>query len=187
MGSLANMMGLDPSMEIGAMVCKSNDGTSKMGAAISNMFGSPNGNGPDEQCVVDRSGGSGKYKAKYVADASIANHTIYAPEVPPVGEKLPVIIWGNGFCMAAGTMFANFLNEIASHGYFIVANGPAVGNQLGGQTSYKDLITSIDWVTKGDAAKKYGNIDTSKLLVAGQSCGGLEAVYWSPTKVESIN
>jgi hypothetical protein len=75
-------------------------------------------------------------------------------------------------------MFANFLNEIASHGFFIVANGPATGNQLGGQTTYRELIKSMDWL-KTPAAKKW-NLDTSKLAVSGQSCGGLEAVcpYW---------
>ncbi|KAF2672094.1 hypothetical protein BT63DRAFT_422598, partial [Microthyrium microscopicum] len=86
---------------------------------------------------------------------------------------MPVIVWGNGFCMAAGTMFTNFLNEIASHGFFIVANGPSSGNQLGGQTTYNDLIKSIDWLEKTGAAKY--NLDMSKMAVSGQSCGGLEA------------
>jgi Chlorophyllase enzyme len=72
-------------------------------------------------------------------------------------------------------MFANFLNEIASHGFFIVANGPATGNQLGGMTTYRELIKSIDWLEKSPQAKKW-KLDTTKLAVAGQSCGGLEAV-----------
>ena len=77
--------------------------------------------------------------------------------------------------MASGTMFANFLNEIASHGFFIVANGPSTGNQLAGQTTYKDLITTLNWLEKNEVAKKY-NLDMTKVAVAGQSCGGLEAV-----------
>jgi dienelactone hydrolase len=36
------------------------------------------------------------------------------------------------------------------------------------------LTDSVDWVTKGGASK-YGDIDTSKIAAAGQSCGGLEA------------
>jgi hypothetical protein len=72
-------------------------------------------------------------------------------------------------------MFANFLNEIASHGFFIIANGPATGNQLGGQTTYRELIKSMDWLEKSPQAKKW-KLDTTKLAVAGQSCGGLEAV-----------
>jgi hypothetical protein len=177
LGALASLMGLDPNAEITSMVCESFSGTNKMGGIIGSAFGSPNGQGPDEQCMVDRSGGSGKYKAHFLDDPSLANHTIYVPENPPPG-KLPVIIWGNGFCMAAGTMFANFLNEIASHGFMIVANGPAKGPQLSGQTTYKELIKAIDWVITSPEAKKYGDIDVSRLAVSGQSCGGLEAVSW---------
>jgi len=155
------------------MVCQTFDGkSSSMGKMIGNMFGSPNGKGPDEKCMVDKSGGSGPYKAHYIDAPGLASHTIYAPINPP-STPLPVIIWGNGFCMSSGTMFANFLNEIASHGFFIVANGPATGNQLGGQTTYRELIKSMDWL-KNPAAKKW-NLDTSKLAVSGQSCGGLEA------------
>ncbi|RDI83005.1 hypothetical protein Vi05172_g7022 [Venturia inaequalis] len=175
MESLASAMGLDPTGDITSMVCESFSGKSMSGKAIGSMFGSPNGQGPDEQCMVDKSGGSGPYKAHYLADPTLPDHTIYVPESPPPG-KLPVIVWGNGFCMKAGTMFANFLNEVASHGFMIIANGPDKGAQLSGQTTYKELIQSIDWVTTNPAAKKYGDIDVSKLAVAGQSCGGLEAV-----------
>jgi dienelactone hydrolase len=43
-----------------------------------------------------------------------------------------------------------------------------------GQTKVQDLTDSIDWVFKGNA-NKYGDIDTTKIAVAGQSCGGLKA------------
>jgi dienelactone hydrolase len=43
-----------------------------------------------------------------------------------------------------------------------------------GQSKASMLTDSVDWVTKGGAAK-YGNIDTTKIAAAGQSCGGLEA------------
>jgi dipeptidyl aminopeptidase/acylaminoacyl peptidase len=75
-------------------------------------------------------------------------------------------------------MFSNFLTEIASHGFFIIANGPGSGNQLGGQTTYHDLIKSLDWLDSSPDAKKF-NLDRSKLAVAGQSCGGMEAVWHS--------
>ena len=73
-------------------------------------------------------------------------------------------------------MFYNFLNEIASHGFMIIANGRSNETALSRQTSYKELISSADWVMNNPAAKKYGNLDTSRLVVAGQSCGGMEAV-----------
>jgi hypothetical protein len=42
-------------------------------------------------------------------------------------------------------MFANFHNEIASHGFMIVANGPIKGG-VTGFTTDKELTKAIDWV-----------------------------------------
>lgn len=96
--------------------------------------------------------------------------------------------------MASGTMFSDFLTEIASYGYLILANGdPAknttaptgdssnslsglLGAMSSGQSKVQMLTDSIDWVSKGSAAK-YGNIDLAHLAVAGQSCGGLEGKH----------
>lgn len=78
--------------------------------------------------VTDNSGGSGRYNAHYVTDATLPQHTIYAPkEPPPADAKMPVIVWGNGGCMNNGASFSNFLTEIASHGYLVLANGAPSG------------------------------------------------------------
>jgi hypothetical protein len=59
MAGLAKSMGLDPSQSITSMVCETFNGkSSSMGKMIGNMFGSPNGQGPDQQCMVDKSGGT---------------------------------------------------------------------------------------------------------------------------------
>jgi hypothetical protein len=88
-------------------------------------------------------------------------------------------------------MFPDFLAELASHGYLILANGkpgPVPEDQYsgdsglanaiqasGGARTFPSMLTqSIDWVTAGNASK-YGSIDTSKIAAIGQSCGGLEA------------
>ncbi|KAE9994573.1 hypothetical protein EG327_008086 [Venturia inaequalis] len=139
-------------------------------------------------------GGSGPYKAWYTTDPGLPQHTIFAPKAaPPTGVKVPVIVWGNGGCMASGTMFSDFLTEIASYGYLVLANGnPAANttttaptgaeiNPLAGLlaaagrgiSKVQMLTDSIDWVTKGNAAK-FGDIDIAHLAAAGQSCGGLE-------------
>jgi hypothetical protein len=44
----------------------------------------------------DDSGGSGPYKAAYVADPSLPQHTIYAPKEPPQNVSLPILVWGEG-------------------------------------------------------------------------------------------
>jgi hypothetical protein len=167
-------------------------GLPKLGGASSGAKGGPSLNAQGSEFPKPgprlTNGGSGPYKAAFVADASLPNHTIYAPIVPPPANvKLPVIVWGNGGCMAAGTMMADFLTEISSYGYLILANGkpgvattgssPLAGltNAMGaGQTKVSMLTDSIDWVIKRNGAK-YGNIDTTKIAAAGQSCGGLEA------------
>jgi len=184
LGALAGLMGNLPAMGAGGdmidMMCKVHDGVNPLGLMVESIFGPVNGPGPDEKCMKDNSGGSGPFKANYTEDASLPNHTIYAPKSPPANEKLPVIVWGNGFCSGNGKMFYNFLNELSSYGFLIISNGKA---SLGGsgKENYKDLITSIDWVKSNPAVKKYGNVDTNTIIASGQSCGGAEASQASAT------
>lgn len=122
-------------------------------------------------------GGSGPYPAGYETQASLPNHTIFRPETLPTA-KLPVVVWGNGGCMGIGTMFQNFLTEIASHGFLVIVNGAPNGG--GVQETYTQLTESMDWVVKeatNPSSKYYGKVDTTKIAVGGQSCGGLEAYY----------
>jgi dienelactone hydrolase len=142
--------------------------------------------------------GSGPYPAQILEDPSIANHTIYAPKVPPPADvKMPFIAWGNGGCGLSSSAYDNMLTNIASHGYVIVADGPRRGGngQLGAlqggsggslaalgelmkgpppQSKVSDMRNSIDWAMAGKGAK-YGNIDVTKIAAAGHSCGGLES------------
>jgi hypothetical protein len=56
----------------------------------------PKGGGPVvSPYQKDDSGGSGPYKAHYVADPALPDHTIYAPKSPPK-EPMPLIVWGEG-------------------------------------------------------------------------------------------
>jgi hypothetical protein len=121
-----------PGTDLMTVMCKTHDGKNPLGKMVEAIFGGPNGPGPDEKCMKDDSGGSGPYKANYTEDATLPGHTIYAPKVPPPApEKLPVIVWGNGACMAVGTMFYNFLNELSSYGFLIIANGKPNGGGQG--------------------------------------------------------
>jgi hypothetical protein len=174
--SLMGGMGIDPKGDMTETLCH----VFKTGGSVANLIsgfaGSPIGKEPGEECVKDNSGGSGPYKAKILEDSTLPMHTIYVPKNPPA-EPLPVIVWANGFCLPAGTMFANFLNEIASYGYMVIANGPIEhGGKLGNTSRTIEVTKSIDWVTTNPAVQKYGNIDTKNIAVAGQSCGGENAV-----------
>ncbi|MBR3937610.1 MAG: hypothetical protein IKJ66_06765 [Bacteroidaceae bacterium] len=73
-------------------------------------------------------GGSGPYKAIMMEEASLATHTIFRPQDLSKFDKknlLPVVVWGNGGCANSPSGHVNFLNEVASQGFLIVAIGPS--------------------------------------------------------------
>jgi hypothetical protein len=122
----------------------------------------------------DTTGGSGPYKSSFGTVPGLAKHTMYMPKNAPANVKLPVIVWGNGACSGNGAWFSKFLNEIASHGFFIIANGDPKGSLAAGSTA-QDIPDSIDWVYKNAGQGKFANVDKTKLAAAGQSCGGVQA------------
>ena len=73
-------------------------------------------------------GGTGPYKAIMMEEASLATHTIFRPQDLSKFDKknlLPVVVWGNGGCANSPSGHVNFLNEVASQGFLIVAIGPS--------------------------------------------------------------
>jgi hypothetical protein len=116
----------------------------------------------------------GPYPAGSSTDPNLPKHTIFAPKTPPAGNlSMPFIAWGNGGCATDPSTYRQFLTYIASFGYVIAADGP--GGSGSGQTLVQDMRASLDWATKGGAAK-YGNVDLTRIATAGHSCGGLEAM-----------
>ncbi|GAA4916543.1 alpha/beta hydrolase [Streptomonospora salina] len=119
--------------------------------------------------------GTGPYDAEYETTFRLYGHTIYRPANLPDDEQLPIVVWGNGGCMADGTMFDEFLLEIASHGFLVIANGRPGGS---GSTDADMLTDAIDWaVDENDRlfGSYRGHLDTGAIAVMGQSCGGIEA------------
>ncbi len=83
--------------------------------------------------------GSGPFKAIMAADNGLSAHVAYYPaDLAALGtRKLPVLIWGNGSCLYAGNRYRQFLTEVASHGYLVIAGGPmgAVELEVGPQSN----------------------------------------------------
>ena len=80
-----------------------------------------------QQSMVVEEGGTGAFKAVIVGDASCPDFTIYRPadlKAASAQRTLPVILYGNGACMNSSVEARYFLNEIASHGYIVIAIGP---------------------------------------------------------------
>ena len=85
---------------------------------------------------------------------------------------MPVFVWGNGACSDDGTSAKNFLAQIASYGFVAIASGTPGGKGGNSQTTAEWMNEAIDWVVGGANGL---NVDSSRIMAAGFSCGGTEA------------
>ena len=131
-------------------------------------------------------GGTGPFKAIMREEEGLKEHTVIVPQdlKPFSAQKpLPVLVWGNGACANSPFEHINFLNEIASHGFIVLATGniPMTDDWYKGPMSRSEQqIESIDWIIaqNGDPTSPYyQKIDTRHICVAGMSCGGLQTLY----------
>jgi hypothetical protein len=130
--------------------------------------------------------GSGPHKVTVESnsDPSISCGTIYRPTDLGGAEKYPIFVWGEGACTRSGTSNQASMGEIASHGYFVVADGPAGSAGSCGSISMstdvvgmgKPLVGYIDWAIAENGkscSAYYQSLDTTKIASDGFSCGGL--------------
>jgi hypothetical protein len=115
----------------------------------------------------------GPYKVSINDSAAFPDRTIYYP-LNPGSQKIPILAWSNGMCYRYGLMYYDFLNELASHGYFIIAPGEMTKVAFPATKSTYQAA-SIDMAKKWKGSAPF-NIDTSKIAVGGTSCGGLESI-----------
>lgn len=134
---------------------------------------------------VIEQGGTGAYPAVMLSERSLAGHTLFRPEKLTAhrGKKrLPIIVWGNGSCMDSPYEHVNFLSEIASHGFLVIATGTMPkeqGEQTKERSTSAKMLQAIDWATAQNADKSslyYKKLDTQNIAAAGMSCGGLQAL-----------
>ena len=131
-------------------------------------------------------GGTGAYKAVMTESDDLKEHTIIRPQdLSPFNAQnpMPVLVWGNGACANSPFEHVNFLNEIASHGYLVLATGNIPMNDewyRGPMSRTEQQIESIDWAFAQNADPQspyYQKIDVKNICVAGMSCGGLQTLF----------
>ncbi|WP_441288271.1 alpha/beta hydrolase family protein [Sorangium sp. KYC3313] len=126
--------------------------------------------------------GSGPHKVvvETNSDPGINQGTIFRPEDLGGNAKYPIFVWGEGACSRDGLATEAAMAEIASHGYFVVADGTPGGKEpnreLGGGGDV--LLAYVDWViaeNEKPCSAYYRKIETTKVAANGFSCGGLMA------------
>ena len=133
-------------------------------------------------------GGTGTYSAIMYTDNSLPTHTIFRPkDLSAFGKqnKLPIIAWGNGACANSPWEHVNFLSEVASHGFLVIAIGPMPqeGEKGGGKSTSSQMTDAINWSIAQNSDKNspfYDKIDISKIAISGMSCGGLQTLEIAP-------
>ena len=117
------------------------------------------------------------------SDPGITAGTIFRPMDLGGAEKYPIFAWGEGGCQENGLSQAAVMGEIASHGYFVIADGTPNGTSSGTLGSDpvamgKPLLAYIAWAIAENGkpcSAYYQSLDTTKTATNGFSCGGLMA------------
>ena len=141
-------------------------------------------NGPKLRVIEN--GGTGAYKAVMKEEEGLKEHTVFVPQdLSKFNAKnpLPILVWGNGACANSPFEHMNFLNEIASNGFLVLATGhiPMTDEWYKGPMSRAEQqIESIDWAFAQNADPQspyYQKLDVKNICVAGMSCGGLQTLF----------
>jgi hypothetical protein len=133
-------------------------------------------------------GGTGPYSALMTTESSLTTHTVFRPKDLSVfggTNKMPIIAWGNGACANSPWEHINFLSEVSSYGFLVIAIGPMPqeGERGSGRSTSSQLIDAINWAieqNKDKASPYFGKIDVNKIAVSGMSCGGLQTLEVAP-------
>jgi len=159
-------------------------GTSTGGAAMGGAATGGGGGQGSGTCTASKTTGktvSGTGPHQVVIETNSENGikcgTIYRPKDLGGGEKYPILVWGEGGCSQDGYSNQAAMGEIASWGYFIVADGtPGSSNACAGGQDGKPFLDYISWAIAENAkscSAYYQSLETTKIAADGFSCGGL--------------
>jgi dipeptidyl aminopeptidase/acylaminoacyl peptidase len=124
--------------------------------------------------------GSGPHKVvmETNSDTGINTGTIYRSADLGGAQKYPILVWGEGGCSQDGLSNHAAMGEIASQGYFVIADGTPGGTAASGSGSGTAFIAYITWAISENSkpcSAYYQSLDTTKIAADGFSCGGLMA------------
>lgn len=97
---------------------------------------------------------------------------------------LPVVVWANGGCVRSDFTWAPLFKRWASAGFVVLSlTSESTDEGLGGLLSALNTTSKvehkqlIDWVVAQNKAGPYaGKLDLERVIVAGNSCGGVTAL-----------
>lgn len=134
--------------------------------------------------------GSGPERALVQSEPSLPAHTVYRPA--NLKGHYPVVLWGNGSCINSNFSYREFLAEIASHGFIVLAIGPHRDTAPPPlqrsenwaewppfETRYSQMLDALDWITTENRRRGsafYDHVTVNKVAAMGHSCGGLQTV-----------
>lgn len=125
---------------------------------------------------------TGSYAVEMEYNRDLMTHTLYRPVHLNSLKKMPVVLMSGPGCDCDGDSFRPFYTELASHGYLVIVAGPPVPAGVRAQMWYntpEDLQAGLDWIWKENKRKGsayYNKIDTKKIALFGQSCGGIQCL-----------
>ena len=110
--------------------------------------------------------------------SGINEGTIFRPSDLGGAEKYPIFVWGEGGCSENGLSNSVAMGEIASYGYFVIADGTPNNSASRNMDSSnpaamgKPLLAFIDWAiaeNEKPCSAYYHALDTTKIAANGFS------------------
>jgi dienelactone hydrolase len=112
----------------------------------------------------------------------LPGYHVYRPaDLDAAGRTLPVIAWANGGCLRFDSPWEPLLRALARAGFVVIAIAPFEEDtplEVGAGTA-EHQIAALDWAEaqNGLSGGSYeGRLDTDRMAVAGNSCGGVTSV-----------
>jgi hypothetical protein len=168
-GSGAGGIGVGGSAVAGAGNGNSGSGGAFTGTCTASESTGRNGSGTGPHDVVIETN----------SEAGIRCGTIYRPAELGGSEKYPILVWGEGSCSQDGLSNQAAMSEIASWGYFVVADGtPGAEDACQGGQNGAAFLDYITWAIAENGkpcSEYYQSLEPTKIAADGFSCGGLMA------------